>query len=55
MTTCIINKYRQICDVVIKDIKKDCGGKISFNPAEQYVTNTMLTVECAECSKLCML
>ena len=30
---------------------KDCGHKISINLAKQHVTNTMLTVECAECSK----
>ena len=30
---------------------KDCGHKISVNPAKQHVTDTMLTVECAECSK----
>ena len=30
---------------------KDCGHKIPFNPAKQHAANTMLTVECAECSK----
>ena len=32
-------------------ILKDYGHKIPFNPAKQHVANTMLTVECAECSK----
>ena len=30
---------------------KVCGHKIPFNPAKQHAANTMLTVECAECSK----
>ena len=30
---------------------KDCGHKIPFNPAKQHAANTMLTVECPECSK----
>ena len=59
MTTCIINlsrefskqKYRQIRDAVIEDIKKDHVHKIPFNTAEHYATNTMSTVECTECLK----
>ena len=30
---------------------KDRGYKIPFNPAKQHAANTMLTVECPECSK----
>ena len=30
---------------------KDRGHKIPFNPAKQHAANTLLTVECAECSE----
>ena len=57
MKTCIISLSRKFSkqkhESAVPSLKalKDCGHKISVNPAKQHVTDTMLTVECAECSK----